>query len=221
MRFSCRFIFSVAGKASKKGLVKRHGEAFYRGFRSGADLRFGELLPQIEDIGGSIFKFNYLFIPAYFSWYDALKKRLSGEEAMREIWHINEDFVKFFPKWLLRIFAKKSYLGTFRKEAPQAQLSGRQGTLHPLDWRIEYIDIDKNSFGINIYECAFIKQAKRLGYTEMFPGICRMDYLFSHYMDTTFVRTKTLGDGDDCCNCLYTFPGQCDWAPESGFTDRK
>jgi hypothetical protein len=221
MRFSCRVIFFVAGKASRKGLINRHGKEFYREFRSDAGKKFRGLLPGIEDIGDSIFKFNYLYIPAYFSWYDALRKRLGSEEAMQEIWHINEDFVKFYPKWVMRAFAKKSYLGTFRKKAPVAELNGKQGKLHPLDWRVEYKDVDKHTFGVNIYECAFLKQAKRLGYMEMFPGVCRMDYLFSHYMDTTFVRTKTLGDGNDCCNCMYTFPGASEWAPEKGFEDRK
>ena len=37
----------------------------------------------------------------------------------------------------------------------------------------------------------------------MLPGICRMDYLFASRMKNGFERTKTLGDGDECCNCRY------------------
>lgn len=36
-----------------------------------------------------------------------------------------------------------------------------------------------------------------------------------------FERTKTLGDGDECCNCRYYIKGDCDWSPEKGFNDRK
>ncbi|WP_315115539.1 hypothetical protein [uncultured Clostridium sp.] len=34
-------------------------------------------------------------------------------------------------------------------------------------------------------------------------------------------ETKTLGDGDDCCNCRYIIGGSCEWSPEKGFVDRK
>jgi hypothetical protein len=221
LRNSCRLIFSVSDIASKKDIIRDYGIEFYRKYRATSKAKFKELLPQIEDIGDSIFKLNYLFIPVYFSWYDALKKQLPAEEASRMIWQIHESCMKRFPRPLLRMFAKQSYLGTFQRKASKAESMGKAGTLHPLDWRVEYKPGDRHTFGINIYECAFLKQAKRLGYMELFPTICRMDYLFSHYMDTGFVRTKTLGDGNDCCNCTYTFPGTCEWAPEKGFTDRK
>jgi hypothetical protein len=48
-----------------------------------------------------------------------------------------------------------------------------------------------------------------------------MDYLFAHLMNNGFERTKTLGDGDDCCNCRYYLTGSCEWSPEKGFADRK
>ena len=43
----------------------------------------------------------------------------------------------------------------------------------------------------------------------MLPGICAVDYIVAHYMGNGFSRTKTLGDGDDCCNCRYEIKGKC------------
>jgi len=221
MKTASRLIFWFAGLASKQYIVARYGKGFYTDYRVNAGRRFKELLPQIEDIGDSIFRLNYYFVPVYFAWFDALRYRLDEKEAMELIWQINECMLGIFPRWMLRILAKTAYLGIFRKKAPVAEARGKAGELHPMDWRVEYVDMDQSSFGINIFECAFIKQAKRFGYMGMFPMICRMDYLFSHYMDTTFIRTKTLGDGDDCCNCVYSYPGKCEWSPAKGFAERK
>jgi hypothetical protein len=55
----------------------------------------------------------------------------------------------------------------------------------------------------------------------LLPGICRMDFLFSNLMGNGFERTKTLGDGDDCCSCRYHLVGNCNWSPKKGFIDRK
>jgi hypothetical protein len=48
-----------------------------------------------------------------------------------------------------------------------------------------------------------------------------MDYLMANLMGNGFTRTKTLGDGDNCCNCSYSKVGYCEWSPEKGFIERK
>ena len=115
----------------------------------------------------------------------------------------------------------KSYMNGFRKKAAHHVERQNLGELHPYDWKIAYRDIDENCFEIDITECAMKKLAHKLGAEGLLPGICRMDYLFSSIMGNGFIRTKTLGDGDDCCNCHYELDGQCEWAPEKGFSDRK
>jgi hypothetical protein len=180
------------------------------------------MLPEVPDIGDSIFAFNYLYGPCYFAWYDTLKALgLDKDTALVWIWRINENFVKSFSKPLLHWFAKNMYLGTFRKKAAEAERRGKSGELHPFDWRVEYVDINSSTFGIDIYECGMLKLADKFGYREMFPAVCRMDYLFSHYFDNGFARKGTLADGNKCCDCRYEYPGKCEWAPEKGFLDRK
>ena len=71
------------------------------------------------------------------------------------------------------------------------------------------LDIDANSFEIDIRRCGFITVAKKYGVEGMLPGICSVDYMVSHYMGNGFSRTKTLGDGDECCNCHYELTGKC------------
>lgn len=217
-----RLIFTVMTLTSKKQISQDYGIGFYRQFSKTAKKHLLELLPEVPDIGDSIFGLNYNYGPCYFSWFKALRElNVDQKQALNQIWKINENFVRTFPKPILHWFAKNMYLGVFRKKAVVAEQRGKIGQLHPFDWRIEYVDIDRNTFAINIYECGMLKLADRFGYREMFPHVCRMDYLFSHYFDNAFQRTQTLADGDECCNCWYRFPGECEWAPEKGFENRK
>jgi hypothetical protein len=115
----------------------------------------------------------------------------------------------------------KTYLNGFRKKAATHVALQEKGKLHPYDWHITYREINQNSFEIDITECGLKKLAHQFDADGLLPGICRMDYLFSNLMGNRFVRSKTLGDGDNCCNCHYDLEGQCEWAPEKGFTDRR
>lgn len=216
------FIFNAMTRSAKNGIQAAYGADFYRQFTARAGQHLESYLPSVPEIGESIFAFNYLFGPCYFAWYQALRDlEIEKAEALNLIWQINEDFVKGIPEPLLRWFGKQMYLGTFRKRAMRAEQLGKAGGLHPFDWRIEYRDIDCNTFGINIYECGMLKLADRLGYRELFPQVCRMDYLFSHYFHQSFRRNGTLADGNICCDCWYQAPGACEWAPEKGFDTRK
>jgi len=222
VNFQVSFIHSLMSYTAKKDIIKEFGGDFYSEFVSHSKFYLSQFLEDLPEIGNSVFSLNYNYGPCYFSWYQTLLDlKIDKETALVWIWRINEDFVSAFPAPLLHWFAKNMYLGGFRRKAAEAETKGKNGSLPAFDWRIEYQDINKNTFAIDIYECAMLKIAKKFGYLEMFPHICRMDYLFSHYFSNSFKRTKTLGDGDICCNCWYQFPGECEWAPEKGFADRK
>ncbi len=216
------FIYHLMTFTARANLVKSYGAEFYKQFKRISKGHLRRILAETPQIGDSIFGLNYLYGPCYFAWYAALcEAGVEKNAALRWIWQINEDFVASFPKPLRHWFAKTMYLGVFRKKALDAEQRGKTGRLHPFDWRVEYVAIDAHTFGINIYECGMLKLADKLGYREIFPTVCRMDYLFSHYFDNGFVRSGTLADGNRCCDCVYQFPGQCEWAPEKGFEHRK
>ncbi|GAP13841.1 L-2-amino-thiazoline-4-carboxylic acid hydrolase [Longilinea arvoryzae] len=217
-----RFIFNAMTRTAKSGIQTIYGADFYRRFAVLSRQHLESMLPRVQDIGDSIFAFNYLYGPCYFAWYQTLRDLgVEKSSALNLIWQINEDFVKSIPTPLLRWFGKQMYLGTFRKRAVRAEQLGKAGQLHPFDWRIEYTDIDRNTFRIDIFECGMLKLADLFGYRELFPQVCRMDYLFSHYFHQSFRRSGTLADGNLCCDCWYQAPGACEWAPEKGFEYRK
>lgn len=216
-----KMIFNIAMRKSKSFLIGKYSAKWFNSFQALSRQHFQEILPQVPNIGSSIFSFNYKFAPAYIAWYKAFSELgVTQEEIDRNIWCINEKMVGVIPSPLMHMVGK-SYFSSFRRKA--AKHIQRQNTIgiHPYDWQIEYRNVDDNCFEIDIKTCGIKKLAEDFGVRGLLPGICRMDYLFAHLMNNGFERTKTLGDGDDCCNCCYYLTGNCEWSPEKGFTDRK
>ncbi len=215
-------IFHMGSKAVKKDIVRRQGRPFYREFKRKAKRQYRAILPQTPGIGNSIFKFNYAFTPAYIAWYKAFRAMgLDRACTVEWLWNINENMLRLIPSWLLKRYGAKIYLGGFRKKAPRHAAKSAQNDLPEYDYKIRFREVDDNAFEIDIYECGMKKLCEKLGALDLFPGICRIDYLVSHYMGCGFHRTKTLGDGDDCCDCRYEMTGVCPWEPAKGFAGRK
>ena len=194
---------------SKGYIQKQYGKSFWKSFREHSDAVFRQVAAELPDIGDSIFSFNYAYAPSYVAWYRSMRQLgLDAGQADDLMWKMNEKMLLSVPKPFLHM-AGKSYLNSFRKKAKQhLQRQGKPG-FSEYDWLIDYRDIDANSFEIDIRRCGFITVAKKYGVEGMLPGICSVDYMVSHYMGNGFSRTKTLGDGDECCNCHYELTGKC------------
>lgn len=149
-----------------------------------------------------------------------MKMGLTQQEIIKNIWLMNEKMVTTVPRPFLKTIGKM-YLNGFRKKVVADMVRQQDKKLHPYDWKAVYREIDKNSFELDITECGLKKLTHDFDADGLLPGICRMDYMLSNLMGNGFVRTKTLGDGDYCCNCHYELVGKCDWSPEKGFIDRK
>lgn len=216
-----KMIYIITMLRSKSYLTKKYGYDFWPTFKIESKRNLELILPKVPDIGSSIFSFNYKFGPCYIAWYKAFSKfGLSDEEIGENIWVMNEKMVSTIPPAFLHMTGKL-YLKGFRKKATAHVKKQKNGQLHPYDWRVEYREISKNTFELDIRECALLRLAEDFDARALLPSICRMDYMLSHLMGNGFERTKTLGDGDECCNCRYHIIGNCEWSPEKGFTDRK
>lgn len=216
-----KLIYKITMYRSKFFLKKQYGNNFYRNFKIISGKYFDSILPKVPDIGKSIFALNYKFGPSYIAWYKAfMKMGLTQQEIIKNIWVMNEKMVTTVPRPFLKTIGKM-YLNGFRKKAAAHMVLQQDKKLHPYDWKVVYREIDKDSFELDITECGLKKLTHDFDADGLLPGICRMDYMLSNLMGNGFVRTKTLGDGDYCCNCHYELAGKCDWSPEKGFVDRK
>ena len=204
-----KFIYRLTMCRSKGYIQKQYGKSFWKSFREHSDAVFRQVAAELPDIGDSIFSFNYAYAPSYVAWYRSMRQLgLDAGQADDLMWKMNEKMLLSVPKPFLHM-AGKSYLNSFRKKAKQhLQRQGKPG-FSEYDWLIDYRDIDANSFEIDIRRCGFITVAKKYGVEGMLPGICSVDYMVSYYMGNGFSRTKTLGDGDECCNCHYELTGTC------------
>lgn len=204
-----KFIYRLTMCRSKGYIQKQYGKSFWKSFREHSDAVFRQVTAELPDIGDSIFSFNYAYAPSYVAWYRSMRQLgLDAGQADDLMWKMNEKMLLSVPKPFLHM-AGKSYLNSFRKKAKQhLQRQGKPG-FSEYDWLIDYRDIDANSFEIDIRRCGFITVAKKYGVEGMLPGICSVDYMVSYYMGNGFSRTKTLGDGDECCNCHYELTGKC------------
>lgn len=216
-----RILYQIAMHRSRGYFERQYERDFWSRFKAGSDERLAVILPRVPDIGKSLFAFNYLFAPFYIAWYQTLLALgNTPREADQNLWVINERMARALPRSLLRSLGRMFWGGLGRKAA--AHIARQQaGQLHPYDWKIAYRAIDANTCEVDILECAYMKLTADFDARAMLPGVCRMDYLFSHLMGNGFTRTKTLADGDECCNCRYQLTGACAWSPETGFTDRK
>lgn len=194
---------------SRRFIIKKYGTEFWKKFKAESRIVFKKVLLELPDIGKSIFSFNYAYAPSYIAWYKSMRNLgLSAKEADSLMWKMNECMILTVPKIFLRS-AGRIYLESFRKKAASHIEHQKNGNLHENDWLIEYRNLNKNSFEIDIKRCGFITLAKKYDAEGMLPGICAVDYIVAHYMGNGFSRTKTLGDGDDCCDCHYELKGSC------------
>lgn len=148
------------------------------------------------------------------------KLGLDADKMDRCIWMMNDRMLAGIPGWCAKAVGRQYYRSFQRKAAAHVQRRTLYKS-HPLDWQIAYRAISGEAFEIDILACPFVRLSKEFGVPGLLPGICRMDYLFANRMGNGFVRTKTLGDGDGCCNCHYEMTGNCAWAPKTGFITRK
>lgn len=215
------FMSNILLRFNKKDIIAERNTTFYKVFKKKIRGHLKEIIPQVPDIGNSIFKSSYLIGVAFIAWYKAfLEMGLSSDEANIWIWKGTENAIKKIPRFMIPL-VKKIYLGGMLRKAEEQTEKSKKGTLPEYDWSINYVKVGRNKFRLDTYECGLKKLCKKFGVEEMLPSLCRMDYLTAHYLKYSFERTKTLGDGNEVCNNQFSFIGECAWAPEKGFEHRK
>lgn len=212
MRWKVRLIMKYIQKRFGKAFVRQFGLTDYREFCKLSDQNLEKLLPGVPNIGKSVFSIDYYFIICCFNWFETFKKMgQSSEQAAINLNFICEEYLKTWPPNLLKLTGKYIYNGIHLHRAGKSEKMAAKGRLHDFDWKIQFRQYDRNTFQFNIYECGALKLAKKLDMMDIFPIICRMDYMLSHYIGNEFKRTGTLADGDDCCDSWFRFPGYTPW----------
>ena len=68
-----------------------------------------------------------------------------------------------------------------------------------MDWKFTY-EKGKDECRYNITKCGVCRLAERENLLDFLPCLCKMDYPKYEVKGAILDRTKTLANGDDCCN---------------------
>ena len=217
-----RTAYRILMFANAEYLRQTYGDDFYVRFRKMADDKLQELIPKIPDLSDSVASMSYAFITAYVPFFHAFKQfDKTRDQAGELLWVMNEHMLKRFPSAIRIMLGRMATSKAMIKSLQAAQLRGEQGLLHPMDWRIKVEQPAEGGYCSTWTQCGALQALRAIGEDGVFPYACRIDYLMANLMGLKFTRTKTLADGDDCCNNYIAGPGFTEWAPEKGFKHRR
>ncbi len=76
-----------------------------------------------------------------------------------------------------------------------------QRRAYPMDWVFDFsYDLSVPEYFVTYHECGVCKIAQQEDMMFLMPHMCVMDYPTIEYKKGHLIRTKTLGQGDDCCD---------------------
>lgn len=70
-----------------------------------------------------------------------------------------------------------------------------------MDWKFTFCyDPDVPEYFLTYSECGVCKIAAQENLQFLVPCLCAMDYASTALMGAKLIRTKTIGNGDECCD---------------------
>ena len=160
---------------------------------------FKQMLERTPDLGGTSLEKN-LYIAAFvFSLHKAEPVRITPEVVDAMVTAV------FDSPFIVNVHKnKKCTLFTDKVQDEKLQESkASQNSKYELDWKFDYkkgVDEFYNTYT----ECGICKLGKRENCFEFVPCLCNMDERNYRNEGGILHRTKTLGNGDDCCDFHVT-----------------
>ena len=170
-----------------------------------AEEYYREFMKDMPDLGENMMAKNMLDWFTILSFYEASGRRIDGD-ALLAIKRQMTDKMKFLgklvdgnrQKWPYRLF-EKVYVKYDRMQ--KEHLAKGEWTD---SWRVE-IDSEHRTegFAFHLVGCPIAKHAKKHGYGELLPYLCKTDHYLAEVMHTRLIRTQTEALGGDFCDYWY------------------
>jgi hypothetical protein len=209
-----RTAYRILRFANAGHLRQTYGADFYVRFKQVAEDKLRELLPKLPDLGDSVASTSYAFITAYVPFFHAFRQfDQTREQAGELLWVMNENMLRRIPSTIRALLGRISTSKAMVRSLRAAQRRGEQGLTHPMDWCMKISEPAEGGYCTTWTRCGALQVLRSIGEDGVFPYACRIDYLMANLMGLRFTRTKTLADGDDCCNNYIAGPGVTEWAP--------
>ncbi len=186
-------------KSALEELKKIYPDMDMEEYKRKVKKEFKEMLERTPDIGGTSLEKN-LYIAAFvFSLHKADPERITPEVVDAMVTAV------FDSPFIVNVHKnKKCTLFTDKVQDEKVKESkASQNSKYELDWKFDYkkgVDEFYNTYT----ECGICKLGKRENCFEFVPCLCNMDERNYHNEGGKLHRTKTLGNGDDCCDFHVT-----------------
>ncbi len=185
---------------AKSRLCETYGEATGQAITEGAHRRYEELCAENPEEPKAVQAHTRAKIyPAI-----ALAEAMVAQEIPRDE---AIDFVKGHAAFRAQIFAKilRTMLkipGLYKKVPRFGEKMTKKSFGTDANFRATYYDTPTTLMRIDMTQCPYFDTCNQYGYGELTTAFCRGDDIVYGNMHPklTWGRTKTLGDGDECCN---------------------
>lgn len=172
-------------------------------YKKNVKKEYKAMLLRTPDIGGSSLEAN-LYIAAFvFSLYKAEPEKITPEIVNGMVTAV------FDSPFMVKAHAnKKVTLFTDKVQDKKLQESkDSQSSPYELDWKFDYVK-GVDEFYNTYTECGICKLGQREGCFAFVPCLCNMDERNYQNEGGELHRTKTLAQGDECCNFHVTRIGK-------------
>lgn len=186
-------------KSALKKLSVLHPEIDIKEYKKKVKQEYKAMLLRTPDIGGSSLEMN-LYIAAFvFSLHKAYPEKITPEVVDEMVTAVFES-----PFMIKAHKNKKCTLFTDKVQDKKVKESiASQNSPYELDWKFKY-EKGKDEFYNTYAECGICKLGTRENCFEFVPCLCNMDERNYRNEGGNLHRTKTLAQGDDCCNFHVT-----------------
>ena len=186
-------------KSALARLSELQSEMDMKSYKRKVKQEYKAMLLRTPDIGGSSLEAN-LYIAAFvFSLHKAEPDKITPEI-------VNEMVTAVFDSPFM-IKAQKNKKCTLFTDKVQdkkvAESIASQTSKYELDWKFQY-EKGVDEFYNTYTECGICKLGKRENCFEFVPCLCNMDERNYRNDGGQLHRTKTLAQGDECCNFHVT-----------------
>ena len=159
---------------------------------------YKEMIARTPSIGGSKNSLEQNLIGACF--FLAMGKVIPNMtvEIMTDI--INKGIASPFMQKTHSGKAKKGVLFSDKTQNRKLEEAERSHfSPYEMDWRYDYVK-GEDEFYCTYTKCGICTLAEKEGLEEFMPALCGMDFPMYELTGGKLYRTKTLANGDDCCN---------------------
>lgn len=186
-------------KPALKRLSELYPELDIKNFKKRVQKEYKAMLLRTPDIGGSSLEMN-LYIAAFvFSLHEAQPDKITPSVVDEMVTAV------FDSPFIIKVHKnKKCTLFTDKVQDKKVKESiESQTSKYELDWKFRY-EKGVDEFYNTYTECGICKLGKRENCFEFVPCLCNMDERSYRNDGGELHRTKTLAQGDDCCNFHVT-----------------